>query len=81
MVHRAGPSSPQQGCSEIGHPPSFSSSDPLQPESFALLSKGRRREYADYIAEAKRDETKEKRLEKILPMIAAGKGLHDKYRK
>ncbi|MEM7168163.1 MAG: DUF1801 domain-containing protein [Planctomycetota bacterium] len=48
--------------------------------SFATLTKGKQREYADYIAEAKREETKEKRLAKILPMITAGKGLNDKYR-
>ena len=48
--------------------------------AFNALSEGKRREYADYIAEAKRDETKVKRLEKIIPMIIAGQGLHDKYR-
>ena len=48
--------------------------------AFANLTKGKQREYADHVAEAKRDETKQKRLEKILPMIKAGKGLHDKYR-
>ena len=48
--------------------------------SFAKLTPGRRREYADYIASAKRDETKQKRIEKIIPMIEAGIGLHDKYR-
>lgn len=49
-------------------------------QAFDALTKGKQREYADYIADAKRDETKAKRLEKILPMIAAGKGLLDKYR-
>ncbi|MDH3587855.1 MAG: DUF1801 domain-containing protein [Gammaproteobacteria bacterium] len=48
--------------------------------AFKALSKGRQREYADYIAEARRPDTKTKRLTKILPMIATGKGLHDKYR-
>ena len=47
---------------------------------FKLLTPGRRREYAEYIASAKREETKLKRVEKILPMIVAGKGLHDRYR-
>ena len=47
---------------------------------FDKLTKGKQREYADYIADAKREETKAKRLEKILPMIATGKGLNDKYR-
>jgi len=47
---------------------------------FQQLTPGKRREYAEYIASAKREETKLKRVEKILPMIVAGKGLHDKYR-
>ena len=47
---------------------------------FEKLTKGRQREYADYIAEAKRDATKASRLKKILPMITAGASLHDKYR-
>ncbi len=48
--------------------------------SFATLNPGKRREYADYVASAKRNETKVKRIEKILPMIESGVGLHDKYR-
>lgn len=47
---------------------------------FQTLTKGRQREYAEYIAEAKREDTKIKRLAKIIPMIAAGRGLNDKYR-
>ena len=41
---------------------------------------GLQREYADYVADAKRDDTKLRRIEKIMPMISAGVGLHDKYR-
>lgn len=48
---------------------------------FEALTPGRRREYADYIADAKREETRLKRLEKIMPMILAGHGLNDKYKK
>ena len=47
---------------------------------FRALNKGRQREYADYIASAKRDATKQKRIDKVLPMIKAGVGLNDKYR-
>lgn len=47
---------------------------------FGSLTKGRQREYADYVADAKRDETKAKRIEKIMPMIVAKVGLNDKYR-
>ncbi len=48
---------------------------------FEALSRSRQREYAEYIAEAKREETRQKRLEKIIPLILAGKGLNDRYRK
>ena len=34
----------------------------------------------DYIADAKRDDTKRKRIENIVPMIIDGRGLHDRYR-
>lgn len=50
-------------------------------KGFDVLTMGRQREYADYIALAKRDETKLKRLAKILPMIESRQGLNDKYRK
>ena len=49
-------------------------------KAFAALTRGKQREYAEYIASAKRAETKTSRLTKILPMIAAGGGLNDKYR-
>ena len=48
-------------------------------ENFKNMRLGLQREYADYIAEAKRDDTKLRRIEKILPMISAGTGLHDRY--
>lgn len=47
---------------------------------FRQLTKGRQREYADYIAGAKREVTKARRMEKILPKIAQGKGLNDYHR-
>jgi uncharacterized protein YdeI (YjbR/CyaY-like superfamily) len=49
-------------------------------KKFGDLTPGRQREYADYIAAAKRAETKQSRLEKIMPMIRKGIGLNDKYR-
>ncbi|XHC26497.1 MAG: YdeI family protein [Phycisphaerales bacterium] len=49
-------------------------------KGYDALTPGKQREYASYIAEAKRDATKQSRIEKILPMIEAGIGLHDKYR-
>lgn len=55
-------------------------SDARLSESFEQLSLTYKREYAEHIAEAKREETKKKRLEKIIPMILEKKGLNDKYR-
>jgi uncharacterized protein YdeI (YjbR/CyaY-like superfamily) len=49
-------------------------------EKFRNLTPGRQREYADYISRAKRKETKRSRIAKVMPMIKAGIGLHDKYR-
>lgn len=49
-------------------------------KGYDALTPGKQREYANYIAGAKRDATKQSRIEKILPMIEAGVGLHDKYR-
>ncbi|MEO9476039.1 MAG: YdeI/OmpD-associated family protein [Cyclobacteriaceae bacterium] len=49
-------------------------------DSFEAFSKSKKREFSEFIAEAKRAETKQSRLEKIIPMIASGVGLHDKYR-
>ncbi len=48
--------------------------------AFEALPLGKRREYAEHVASAKRDDTKARRIEKILPLIARGAGLHDKYR-
>ena len=50
-------------------------------ERFDTLTPGKQREYAEYIAQAKRAETRTRRLEKILPMIRSGHGLNDKYKK
>ena len=49
-------------------------------KGFDALRPGLKREYTDHVATAKREDTKQKRIAKILPMMAAGKGLHDKYR-
>lgn len=47
--------------------------------AFAGFSPSKQRDFAEHIAEAKREETKLKRLEKILPMIRSGTGLNDRY--
>ncbi len=47
---------------------------------FELLNLTRKREFAEHVSSAKREETRLKRLEKIEPMILEGVGLNDKYR-
>ena len=49
--------------------------------AFRELTPGRQREYSEYIASAKRDDTKWKRIEKVLPLIVDGIGLNDRYRR
>ncbi|MEM9066513.1 MAG: DUF1801 domain-containing protein [Planctomycetota bacterium] len=49
-------------------------------EAFDKLSLGKRREYTEHVASAKREATRASRAEKALPLIRAGRGLHDKYR-
>lgn len=47
---------------------------------FKSLTLSKQREYAEYITEAKRAETKLNRLQKIIPMIEKGMGLNDRYK-
>ncbi len=48
--------------------------------AFENLSPGKQREYITYISEAKKESTQQSRLDKIIPLILQGKGLHDKYK-
>jgi len=54
--------------------------NPKVKSSYDKLTKGKQREYATYISEAKKATTKDKRLEKIRPMILNQMGLYDKYK-
>lgn len=49
-------------------------------DAFHALEPGRQREYAAYVADAKRAATVQTRVESIQPMIRAGSGLDDRYR-
>ena len=49
--------------------------------SFKALTLAKKREFAEYIKEAKRESTKENRLEKIIPMIINRIGLNEAYKK
>ena len=47
---------------------------------FEGFTNSKQREFTDHITNAKREATKQARLEKFIPMILSGVGLHDKYR-
>lgn len=47
---------------------------------FKTFSPSKQREYCNHIATAKREATKQSRLQKILPLLLIGAGLHDKYK-
>ena len=48
--------------------------------AFASLSQSKKREYIEYIVTAKQEKTKRSRVDKIIPLILGGKGLHDQYK-
>lgn len=47
---------------------------------FSSLPLSKRKEYATYLSEAKRDQTKQDRLSRIRPLILNKKGLNDQYK-
>lgn len=55
------------------------SQNPALKDSFNALSLSKRRDYAEHVGSAKREETRKKRLEKVIPMIQEGIGLNDRY--
>jgi uncharacterized protein YdeI (YjbR/CyaY-like superfamily) len=55
-------------------------SDGILRERFESLNLTMKREFAEYIDSAKRQETRDTRLAKIKPMILEGISLNDKYR-
>ncbi len=55
--------------------------DAMVKKSFLALTPGKQKEYMGYILEAKMEKTKLSRIQKIIPLIQSGKGLHDKYKK
>lgn len=49
--------------------------------AFYSLTPGKRKEYIEYIDEAKQEKTKQARVQKITTLILQGKGLHDQYKR
>jgi uncharacterized protein YdeI (YjbR/CyaY-like superfamily) len=58
----------------------FNQNDELV-KRFYSFTESKQRDFVEYISEAKRKETREQRLEKIIPLILEGIGLNDKYKK
>lgn len=52
--------------------------DPVLEEAFAALTPGRQRGYNLHVADAKQAKTRVARIEKHVPRILEGKGLHDR---
>lgn len=48
--------------------------------AFEKLTPYKQKEYIEHIVSAKREDTRQSRLEKMKPMILSGIGLHDKYK-
>lgn len=55
--------------------------DPELKKQYDLLSHTKQREYSLYIGQAKRAETRKKRLDQSIPLIREGIGLMDRYSK
>lgn len=56
-------------------------SDPSLKKSFDALTLSKKRDYAEHVGSAKGEETRQQRLEKVIPMILGGIGLNDKYKR
>ena len=54
--------------------------EPKVLKFFNSLAPSHRREYSEYISEAKQEATKLRRLDKVMGLLREGKGLHDKYK-
>ena len=48
--------------------------------AFQAMTPGRQREYCEYISEAKRAETRDSRMRKVIEKVLGNQGLNDKYR-
>jgi uncharacterized protein YdeI (YjbR/CyaY-like superfamily) len=49
--------------------------------SFESFSLAKQREFAEHIAQAKKNETRISRLQKVISNVLSGEGLNDKYKK
>ncbi len=54
--------------------------DDVLDNAFEAFTAYKKKEFCEYISEAKREATKKRRIEKCIVLILQGIGLHDKYR-
>lgn len=54
--------------------------EPGLKAKFDSLTPHKKRDFAEYIASAKQEATRERRLQRVLPLIRNGEGLNDRYR-
>ncbi len=74
---------PDRSIKEVVIPDELNAAFKLNEEfenQFKTLSNSKKREFAKYISEVNRNQTKITRIEKITLMILNGVGLHDKYK-
>lgn len=80
-VEKAGLKVPLKETSEFNIPEEFQKSLHENPElkaAFEALTLGRQRGYLLYFSQPKQSKTRESRIEKCIPLIFEGKGLHDR---
>ena len=79
---RAGKKVPNAAPRKLNMPPNLKAalkSDADLKSAFESFRTAQQCDFADYISSAKQDATKQRRLEKIIPLIQSGTGLNDKY--
>ena len=80
---KAGQKIPNAGPRALNLPPHLKTAletDDILKAAFNEFRTAQKCDFADYISSAKQEATKQRRLEKIKPLICAGVGLNDKYK-
>lgn len=80
---KAGKKVPNAAPRKLNLPPRLKSAlenDPTLRTKFETFRTAQQCDFADYISSAKQEATKQRRLEKIIPLIQTGVGLNDKYK-
>jgi len=81
--YRAGKKIPNAAPRKLNMPPRLQTAlagDPGLKASFKTFRRAQQCDFADYISSVKQVATKQRRLEKIIPLIRSDIGLNDKYK-